>query len=95
MGGATPGDLAGKHARVVMATPKDVLIFGRKCEMSTNKNRHYVSTVEDRELAENKFRVKYSLDPISMRWIHDYPTPGGLQMAQDFLFEHSPWRGVK
>lgn len=54
--------------------------------MNTTPNRHYVSTRENLRLVQEFFKVEYVLDPISMRWIHDYETPEGLQAAQDYLF---------
>jgi hypothetical protein len=45
-----------------------------------------VSTRENLRLVQEFFKVEYVLDPISMRWIHDYETPEGLQAAQDYLF---------
>ena len=63
--------------------------------MNTNPNRHYVSTHENRELCEKHFNVEYVLDLISMRWVHDYETPEGLEAAQEYLFSKTyiplPW----
>jgi hypothetical protein len=61
--------------------------------MNTTPNRHYVSTHENRELVQNYFNVEYVLDPLSMRWVHDYETPEGLEAAQEYLFNNSPWKG--